>query len=140
MKNKLNECIKNNQIKFTGKIKDPTQELNQANFFLDEAFDLIELNKKEMSIIALYNSAFHCARSILFNDGYDEHSHYCLQIYLIEKTNLKNEYIELFDILRGQRTQVQYATEKIKIEENLDELYNKVEDFIEETKKIIKVN
>lgn len=138
--NKIEECIKNNQLKYTGKIKDPFQEINQASFFLNEAFDLIELNKREMSIIALYNSAFHCARAILFNDGFDEHNHYCLQIYLIEKTKLKNEFIELFDILRGQRTQVQYASEKIRIDENLDELYNKVEEFIEITKETIKVN
>ena len=36
--------------------------MHQADFFLGEASDLIDLNKVEMSLLALYNAAFHAAR------------------------------------------------------------------------------
>ena len=137
MDHKFEECLKKRLIVFTGKIKSDKPEIKLAEFFLEEAYDLIELNKKEFVIIALYNAVFHSARAILFHKQYREKSHYCLQIFLAEKTNLGKESIELFDILRGKRIEVQYGRERITIEENLDELYNKVEKFIEKAKKEI---
>lgn len=117
------------------------QDLRQADFFLNEALDLLNLKKKEMASIALYNSVFHAARSLLFKDGVKERSHFCVQKYLEEKYEktslLSKDDIALFDIIRGIRQEVQYGVSKIKFEENLPELYDKAEIFIQKIGKII---
>ena len=117
------------------------QDLSQAEFFLNESFDLINLQKKEMAAIAMYNAAFHAARALLYLDGIKEKSHYCLQKYLEEKFSkrgmLNSEELSLFDLLRGMRQEVQYNVAKVKFEENLNELYDKTEKFIEKAKNIV---
>lgn len=140
--NELEECFEKGLLKKIQKNKGfALQDIKQAEFFLNEAYDLIHIKKKEMSAIALYNAVFHAARAILFKDGIKEKSHYCLQKYLeqnYEKQKLLDSNdISLFDILRGIRQEVQYNVTRIKLEENLNELYNKTEEFIEKTKKII---
>ncbi|MFA4855080.1 MAG: HEPN domain-containing protein [archaeon] len=117
------------------------QDIKQAEFFLDEAFDLIKIKKREMTAIALYNSVFHAARALLYRDGVKEKSHYCLQKYLEEKYEkqklLDAENVSLFDVLRGIRQEVQYNVTRVKFEEDLDELYDRTEQFIEKVKKIL---
>ena len=117
------------------------QDLAQAEFFLNESFDLINIQKKEMAAIAMYNAAFHAARALLYLDGVKEKSHYCLQKYLEAKFGkkelLSSEELSLFDLLRGIRQEVQYNVSKVKFEENLNELYDKTESFIEKAKKIV---
>ena len=112
-----------------------------SNFFLNEAFDLIGLKKKEMASIALYNAAFHSARAVLFMGGLKEKSHYCLQKYLEYKSQKEKEItleeVALFDSLRGIRQEVQYNLTKIRFKEDLNVLYNKTEEFIEKTTSII---
>lgn len=117
------------------------QDIKQAEFFLDEALDLIKIKKKEMTAIALYNSVFHAARALLYRDGVKEKSHYCLQKYLEEKYEkqklLASEDVSLFDVLRGIRQEVQYNVTRVKFEEDFGELYDKTEQFIEKVKKIL---
>ena len=118
------------------------QDLEQAEFFLNESFDLINLKKEEMAAIAMYNAAFHAARALLYLHGVKEKSHYCIQKYLEEKFSkkgmLSSEDLSLFDLLRGLRQEVQYNVARVKFEENLSELYDKTEKFIEKAKGIVK--
>lgn len=118
------------------------QDIAQAEFFLNESFDLINLQKREMAAIAMYNAAFHAARALLYLDGIKEKSHYCLQKYLEEKFGKKGilspEELSLFDLLRGIRQEVQYNVTRVEFEENLNELCDKTEKFIEHVKKIVK--
>ncbi len=117
------------------------QDIEQAEFFLNESFDLLKINKKEMATIALYSSIFHAGRALLFQQGVKEKSYYCLQKYLEEKfvkTKILNEEeLSLFDLLRGMRQEIQYNVTKIKLEENIEELYNKTENFVEKIKKLL---
>ena len=117
------------------------QDLSQAEFFLDEANDLLGIKKKEMAVIALYNAVFHAGRALLFKDGIKEKSHLCLQKYLeeeYEKTSrLKPEDVALFDVLRGIRQEVQYGVTKIKVCEDLADLSERTEQFIQKVEKII---
>jgi len=117
-------------------------DIAQAEFFLSEALDLIELPKNEMAFLALYNAVFHAGRALLYLDGIKEKSHHCLQKYLEEKyckhQQLHASDIALFDVLRGIRQEVQYGVAKIKFEENPGELADKTEHFIQKTKRILK--
>ncbi len=139
----VSDCFEKGLLKRTEKSKSlASQDIRQAEFFLSEAYDLTNLKKKEMALIAMYNAAFHAGRALLYIDGVKEKSHYCLQKYLEEKYGktgkLDPKDLSLFDLLRGIRQEVQYSVTKTKIEENLNDLYNKTEKFIEKIKKIVK--
>ena len=117
------------------------QSIKQAEHFLTESNELIDHNIKDMAFIALYNASFHAARALLFKDGIKERSHYCVNKYIEEKYQEK-ELITLrqaiiLDSLREKRNVVQYSIEQPEITENLDEIYNEVEEFIERVKEII---
>lgn len=138
----LEDCFAKGLFKKTAKSKTlALQDIKQAEFFLGEAVDLVRFKKKEMAAIALYNAVFHAGRALLFRDGIKERSHYCLQKYLEEKYQkpgvLTAEQVALFDVLRGIRQEVQYGVTKVRFEENLAELCDKTEKFIEKTRTII---
>ncbi|MBU0662227.1 MAG: HEPN domain-containing protein [Candidatus Diapherotrites archaeon] len=139
----VDECFEKGLLKEGARSKKfALQDIAQAEFFLNESFDLISIQKKEMAAIAMYNAAFHAARALLYLGGIKERSHYCMQKYLeanfCKKGMLSQEELSLFDLLRGIRQEVQYNVTKIKFEENLDELYDKTEKFIETVQKIVK--
>ena len=140
----VENCFAKGLLKKTAKSKAlALQDTKQAEFFLGEALDLVGYKKKEMAILALYNAVFHAGRSLLFKDGVKEKSHYCLQKYLEEKYQKTGFFsldeVALFDVLRGIRQEIQYGMAKVKLEENLAELCDKTEKFIEKTKKIIQI-
>lgn len=118
------------------------QSIKQAEHFLEEAFELIEKDIKDMAFIALYNASFHAARAILFRDGVKERSHYCVSKYIEEKYREKElitmQQAIVLDSLREKRHSIQYSLEQIEITEDLNEIYNEVELFIERVKGIIK--
>jgi len=139
----VDDCFKKGLLKKGIKSRKlALQDISQAEFFLNEGFDLIGLRKKEMAAIAMYNAAFHAARALLYLDGVKEQSHYCLQKYLEEKFGktgvLSADDLSLFDLLRGIRQEVQYNVTKVEFEENLNELYDKTEKFVENVKKVVK--
>jgi len=138
----VQDCFEKGLLKKTAKNKNlALQDLQQAEFFLNEAFDLLSLKKKEMAALALYNAVFHACRALLFKDGVKEKSHYCLQKYLEEnfekKGLLSPDDISLFDILRGIRQEVQYDVSKAEFSEDLNELYDKTEGLVEKAKKLV---
>ena len=85
--------------------------LNPRKRFLNAAKKNLEIKEFEMAEIAAYNSAFHCARSILFSKGYTERSHVCLIAALKEicSDNDLISYIKTFDKLRLSRHNIQYG-------------------------------
>lgn len=138
----MDKCFEKGLLKRTAKSKNlALQDIGQAEFFLNEAFDLIEMAKREMAGIALYACVFHAGRALLFLDGIKEKSHYCLQKYLEEKflkTGILGEDdLSLFDLLRGMRQEIQYDVIRTKFEEDLGALYSKAERFVENVKKIV---
>ena len=144
MKNlsEVDKCFEKGLLRKTVKSrKMALQDIKQAEFFLHESLDLIELKKKEMASIAMYHVVFHAARALLYLNGVKERSHYCLQMYLEEKyiknKKLDSSDLSLFDLLRGLRQEVQYNVTKIKFEHDLNDLYNKTEKFVEKIKRII---
>ena len=118
------------------------QSIKQAEHFLEEAFELIEKDIKDMAFIALYSASFHAARAILFRDGVKERSHYCVSKYIEEKYREKElitmQQAIVLDSLREKRHSIQYSLEQTEITEDLNEVYNEVENFIERVKDIIK--
>lgn len=139
---KIQECLEKGLLKKALKSKKlALQDLKQAEFFLNEAYDLIVLKKKEMALIALYNAVFHSGRALLYNEGFREKSHYCLQKFLeesfVSKGMLSGNDTGLFDALRELRQEVQYDTVRVEITQDLNELFDSSEQFIQKSKRII---
>ncbi|MFH1053691.1 MAG: HEPN domain-containing protein [Candidatus Woesearchaeota archaeon] len=125
------ECFKKGLLKKSFPQPDlAKKDIRQADFFLKEAEDLINMNKKHIAALSLYNAYFHTARSLLFKDGIKERSHYCIARYL--ESNYKMEkFINAFETMMSLRHNVQYATEKVDIEEDLSEFVNICHEFID---------
>lgn len=82
----LKECYEKGLLKDGEKsLRLASKSLKQAGFFLNEAQDLIDLGKKQISAMSLYNAYFHAIRALLYKDGVKERSHYCIARYLEEK-------------------------------------------------------
>ncbi len=112
------------------------KSLKQANFFLKETEDLIELNKKQIAVISLYNAFFHVSRSLLFKDGIKERSHYCIARYVDENYKLE-KYLNAYETIMSIRHNVQYATEEVEIDIDLTEFFNICVEFIKEVEKLL---
>ncbi len=130
-----NECFEKGLLKKDFPSLDLAKKsLKQAEFFLKEAYDMIELSKKELAIISLYNGFFHVARAMLFKDGIKERSHFCVARYIeseyVKKKLLEAEFLNAFETLMGLRKNIQYSTERTLIDEDLTEFYNICEKFI----------
>jgi uncharacterized protein (UPF0332 family) len=112
------------------------KDIRQATFFLEEASDLIELEKNVMAALALYNAYFHCARALLFYDGIKERSHYCVARYIeqeyVQKKLIDVRFLNAFDVAMNIRHTAQYSTETVEIEEDLSELHATCVAFVEE--------
>ncbi|MBI5051175.1 HEPN domain-containing protein [Candidatus Micrarchaeota archaeon] len=68
----------------------------------------------ESSLISSYTCMFHCARVLLFKDGYKERGHYAVCLYLKEKYSniLDAKYINELNVLRTIRHKVIYGDEE----------------------------
>jgi uncharacterized protein (UPF0332 family) len=112
------------------------KDLRQAEFFLKEAEELLELNKKQIAALSLYNAFFHAARSLLFKDGIKERSHYCIAKYLENHYELE-KYINAFETMMSIRHNVQYSTEKVEIDEDLAEFIGICRSFISKAEELL---
>jgi len=65
-----NECFEKGLLKKDIPSLDLAKKsIKQAEFFLKETEDLIEINKKQIAVISLYNAFFHASRALLYKDG-----------------------------------------------------------------------
>lgn len=142
-KSGVKDCFKQGLLKkIRPNLNFAEQSLKQAEHFLDEAETLIGSEIKDMAFIALYNASFHAARALLFRDGVKERSHFCVCKYIEEKYRLQGlvafQHAVIPDSLRSKRNDIQYSLETPELEEDLNEIFNQVSDFLERVKEIIK--
>lgn len=142
-KSKVEDCFEQGLLKkIRPNLNYAEQSVKQAEHFLDEAETLVQSEIKDMAFIALYNASFHAARALLFRDGIKERSHYCVCKYIEEKYQLQElvtmQQSVILDSLRSKRNDIQYSLEQPEIEEDLNEIFEEVANFIERVKEIIK--
>ena len=138
-----NDCFEKGLLRKTTPSNDlALKSKRQAEFFLKEADDLFNINKEVMAIISLYNAYFHASRALLHKDGIKERSHYCIARYLeeeyINKDLLDKMFLNAFETIMSLRNNIQYSLEKVEIEEDISNLYNLCEDYIQKIEEIIK--
>ncbi len=122
----LKKTVKSNEL--------ARKSLKQASYFLNEAIDLLKLDKERMAVIALYNAFFHTSRALLFRDGIKEKSHYAIARYIeyefVDKGFLDKKFLLVLDTLRDSRHESQYSLVDVEIEINWDEYIDTCKQFI----------
>jgi len=132
------ECFEKGLLRKTNPQPDlAKKDVKQSEFFLKEAEELLEINKKQIAALSLYNAFFHAARALLFKDGIKERSHYCIARYLENHYEL-GKHIDIFETIMGIRHNVQYSTEKVEIEEDLSSFCEMCREFIKKVESLIK--
>ncbi|MBU4220607.1 MAG: HEPN domain-containing protein [Euryarchaeota archaeon] len=117
----LSDCFERRLLTNTGPSTGLARKsLKQAEIFLVDAVDLINMDKSRMGTIALYNAFFHTSRALLFRDGIKERSHFCIARYVeekyVRKGLLKADFLGHLDALRDARHETQYSLEVISLE------------------------
>ncbi len=117
----LSDCFTRRLLTNTGPSTGLARKsLKQAEIFLVDAVDLINMGKSRMATIALYNAFFHTARALLFGDGIKERSHFCIARYVedkyVHKGLLKPDFLSYLDALRDARHETQYSLEVLTME------------------------
>lgn len=139
----VEECLEK------GLLKRENADLGKARSSLKMGKHKLEIAKKEQeheiyesALINAYTSMFHCARALLYRDGYKERSHYAVWVYLNEKYSgkLEKKYLGEFEGLRVARHGLMYGLEEENEEEcaqKAKEAIETAEGFMEAVKKII---
>ena len=122
----LEDLFKQGLLKKAAKSNElAAKSLQQADYFLGEAKDLVALKKERMAVIALYNAMFHCTRALLYRDGIKERSHYAVARYLeyeyVKKKIIDRKYMLVLDILRDYRHESLYSLVTIDMDTDLKE-------------------
>ncbi len=108
----IKECLEK------GYLRKREPDLNKANNFLRLAEHKLENAKNDFNadlyedaFVNAYSSMFHAARFILCRDGYKEHGHFVLSIYLNEfySGRIELKYINELGSLRSIRHEVIYG-------------------------------
>ena len=139
----LQECFDRRQLRAI-----PPDSLKSASSIetaedkLKQAKELANADFNQAALVTAYASMFHAGRALLYRDGIQEKSHFCLVVYLREKYGeigkLDNGLITVFDALREGRHDVMYSVEKIKLKEGEIEFAIKsAESLIVSVKKLL---
>lgn len=95
------------------------------------------------SFISAYTGMFHCARTLLFRDGYKEKNHFALYAYLsaVYYDKIDKKYINELNNFRTIRHKIIYGDDEVNIREIQEtEAHSAIkiaEGFLEAVKKII---
>lgn len=139
----LSKCFERRLLTNTGASTGlAIKSIKQAGLFLTDAVDLIEIGKKRMAIIALYNAYFHTSRALLFRDGIKERSHFCIARYLEEKyvdnELLDRKFLNYLDTLRDVRHETQYSLDATVSDMDLNVVAGICREFMDAVEVMIK--
>jgi uncharacterized protein (UPF0332 family) len=111
------------------------KSIDIAESKLAEARELLSAGFKNNAAVTAYSSMFHAGRALLYRDGIQEKSHFCLIVYLKEiyasSNKITPEIITLMDSFREQRHNIMYGFEIFEVSEE------EVEEAIESASKLI---
>lgn len=112
---RLTDCFERGLLRrVESSLEKAQSSLVQAHEWVDEAKKDLEIGAVRSALAAVYMGYFHAARAVLFRDGVREKSHYCIGLYLemyADKGQLEEEWVALFDHIRGLRQADQYSLE-----------------------------
>jgi uncharacterized protein (UPF0332 family) len=139
---RLEECYERGLLrKVPASAEKANLSLAQAREWIHEADKDCEIGALRSALIAVYRGYFHAARALLYRDGIREKSHYCIGIYLEsyrEKGLLEEEWILLFDHVRGLRQNDQYRLDARPTEGEVRQALTDAGRFIDRMERLVK--
>jgi uncharacterized protein (UPF0332 family) len=117
--------------------------LVQAREWVTEAQKGLEIGAVRSALMAVYMGYFHAARAVLFRDGIREKSHYCIGVYLetyVINNRLEEEWVILFDHMRGLRQADQYSLDARPTEQEAVQAIENAGRFIDRMDLLIREN
>ncbi len=111
----VDECIKKGLLlKISQDVPKALESIKTAKKKLELAKNESKHGLYEGAIVSAYTCMFHCARALLFKDGYKERSHFALGVYLKQnyRSKIESRFLNQFDSLRLQRHEVLYGLER----------------------------
>lgn len=117
------------------------RSLDTAKEFIKKAEQLITVTILDLALVESYGAMFHCARALLFKDGYKERSHYAVYIYAKEKygRDIPARFLNELNTLRLDRHDFFYALERKSVDETeVKSALATAQEFLKIIEKIIK--
>src|SRR3989338_729328 len=111
--------------------------LRVAEHQLVHAHELFAEEFVNDALIHVYMSMFHAARSLLYQDGVQEKSHYAIYIYLFERYSDKfsPEIIESFQVYQKERHNILYGLNGNVSKEEVEQSFEDAESFLQEVRR-----
>lgn len=111
---KLQDCFDDRKLrKIKPDLLKAKQSIKSAEEKYKEADEIRTAGFPKMAVVLAYASMFHAGRALLYKDGIQEKSHYCLVQYIRENYvwtgKLDQEIITTMDHFREERNDVFYG-------------------------------
>lgn len=118
------------------------KSLDAAAVKLKEAKALLRDGHNNAALLYAYSSMFGAGRVVLYRDGIQEKSHYCMAKYLEEEYARKGKIdpgiITLLNAFREERHAIMYGFEEMMVaQEEAEEAISTAEKFIQKAKELL---
>jgi len=139
----LKECFASRKLRRIRPDRLKAQKsLDAAAAKLERAKSLLRDGHNDAALLYAYSCMFGAGRAILYKDGIQEKSHYCLAKYLEEKYaregRIDPDTITLLNAFREERHAILYGFEEVKVrDEEAREAITTAEKFIRKTGRLI---
>lgn len=109
----FDDCLKKGLIKPFPRNQDTvSRELEGATSDLRDARESFEAGKHLWATVQSYYSMFHAARAVLYDHGYRERSHHCIEAFLEKLVNegrLDHRFADYYAAVRDLRESANYS-------------------------------
>lgn len=142
MKFSVEKLLKERLIaKLPASLEMAKDSLGAGKGWLGEAKKNFENELYRSCILTSYLGVFHCARGVLFRDGFRDKSHFGVARYLenvyVESGKMDEKFIELLDYFRELRHEDQYRTNFSANEEDARNALKMAKELMDEFEKLI---
>ena len=141
----LEECFASRKLRrIRPDILKARKSLDVATAKLERAKSLLKDGHNDAAVLYAYSCMFGAGRALLYKDGIQEKSHYCLAKYLEEKYakegKIDPETITLLNAFREERHAIMYGFEEVEVrEEEAREAISAAEKFIQRARELVVV-
>lgn len=135
----VKDLVEKRELRKTKVDKSKVQKsLEIAETKLIESKNLFSAGFYDTAFLTLYTSMFHAARSLMYNDGIQEKSHFAVYVYLEEryKDKIPKSLLNSYNEFRNHRHEILYGFEGNYSKEEVENAILEGEEFLEEVKKI----
>jgi len=139
----LEECFASRKLRRIRPDRLKAQKsLDAAAAKLERAKALLDDGHNDAALLYAYSCMFGAGRAILYKDGIQEKSHYCLAKYLEEeyakRGKIDPETITLLNTFREERHAIMYGFEEVEVrDEEAREAISAAEKFIQRARRLI---